>query len=100
MPGGDACPAGNVHFFAASSASRWKYLLGPLRLRAAADTAPFASTLTRTATLRCPRMVRAALRGTAGMTSCSASGGDASPFAGRIVWTPAAGGAAADAAEG
>src|SRR5471032_2328635 len=83
-------------------ARRWKYLLGPIRSAVAANTEPSWSTMTRTHTLICPLMVRRALRGTSGITSCGADDEVARPlrlcFRGNIVGLGSATSAIAGAA--
>lgn len=58
----------NFHFLAASVARRAKYLLGPGFSKVSPTTFPDLSTVTRTAILKCPRIVSLALRGTSGIS--------------------------------
>ncbi|HVF15280.1 MAG TPA: hypothetical protein VNA21_00145, partial [Steroidobacteraceae bacterium] len=64
----------NVHFLAASSEMRSKYLLGPGICEVTATTFPCLSTTTRIATLIVPRIVCSALGAAAGVTSSSGDG--------------------------
>src|SRR5215469_14740904 len=82
MRRGGESTGGNVHFLAASMATRSKYLLGPVRSGVAAKTEPSWSTMTRTQTLTCPRMVRRAFFGMSGITSWSDDGELATSFLG------------------
>jgi hypothetical protein len=61
----------NLHFLAASSEIRSKYLLGPGSLAVAAVTVPCSSITSRTDTLIVPRIVRSALGAASGITSSS-----------------------------
>ena len=60
---------GNVHFLAASIANRSKYRLGPGSSTRAAKTLPSLSTINRTATRTCPRMLSRIRGGMSGISS-------------------------------
>ena len=64
----------NLHFLAASLARRAKYQLGPGFSSIASVTLPERSTITSTATLIWPRIVRRAVRGTLGISSWTTEG--------------------------
>src|SRR5271156_6523760 len=91
---------GNVHFLAASIARRRKYRLDPVRSRVADDTEPSWSTMTRTDTLICPRMVRWALCEISGITSWSADDDAAASLRPGVVGISAETGARASPATG
>src|SRR5579862_2259449 len=87
----------NFHCRAASSARSAKYWLGPRESNLALETAPVASTATRSLTLNLPWMVRIALGDTSGMMRCATSPLDEAALGGGAWEAGAAEGAAGTA---